>query len=50
MPVELALDAERDLQALGACSTLDRFATLGHGIDAQVVEAIAMRMSRGDRS
>jgi len=50
MPVELAVDAERQLRALGACSTLDRFATLGHGIDAQVVEAIAMRMSQGDRS
>lgn len=50
MPVELAVDAERHLQALGACSTLDRFATLGHAIDAQVVEAIAMRMSQGDRS
>ena len=50
MPVELALDAERHLQALGAWSTLDRFATLGHSIDAQVIEAIAVRMSQGDRS
>ncbi len=46
MPVELAVNAERQLQAPGACSTLDRFATLGHGIDAQVVEVIARRMSQ----
>lgn len=46
MPVELAVNAERQLQSLGACSTLDRFATLGHGIDAQVVEVIARRMKQ----
>jgi len=45
MPVVLAVEADRQLRALGARSTLDRFAGLGHGIDAQVVEAIARRMS-----
>jgi phospholipase/carboxylesterase len=46
MPVVLAVEADRQLRALGARSTLDRFAGLGHGIDAQVVEAIARRMSQ----
>ncbi|MCU0964039.1 MAG: esterase [Burkholderiaceae bacterium] len=46
MPVLLAVEADRQLRALGARSTLDRVAGLGHGIDAQVVEAIALRMSR----
>jgi phospholipase/carboxylesterase len=44
MPIALAIDADRDLQALGVTSTLDRFAGLGHGIDARVVEAIGRRM------
>jgi len=46
MPVALAVEADRQLRAVGARSTLDRFAGLGHGIDAQVVEAILRRMSQ----
>jgi phospholipase/carboxylesterase len=45
MPIQLALDADRELKALGVPSTLDRFANLGHGVDARVVEAIARRLS-----
>jgi phospholipase/carboxylesterase len=44
MPIRLAVDADRDLKSLGAASTLDRFAGLGHGIDGRVVEAIGRRM------
>ena len=44
MPVERAVDADHQLRSLGARSTLDRFAGLGHGIDAQVVNGIAIRM------
>ena len=47
MPIERAVDAGHQLHALGARSTLDRFAGLGHGIDAQVVNAIALRMGPG---
>lgn len=39
MAVGLAVEAQAALQALGAVSTLDRFAGLGHGIDGRVVEA-----------
>jgi phospholipase/carboxylesterase len=39
-----AVEADRQLQTLDASSTLDRFAGLGHGIDARVVEAIVRRM------
>ena len=46
MPVGLAVEADHQLQALGATSTLDRFAGLGHGVDARVVETIARRMSQ----
>lgn len=42
--VRLAMEAERQLQALGASITLDRFAGLGHGIDARVVQAIGRRL------
>ena len=45
MPVDLAVEAERELRALGAVVTLDRFAGLGHGIDARVVETIARRLA-----
>jgi phospholipase/carboxylesterase len=45
MPVRLAEEAHTQLQALGADPTLDRFAGLGHGIDARVVDAIVKRLS-----
>lgn len=45
MPVALAVEADRALRQLGAISTLDRFAGLGHGIDARVVAAIARRLA-----
>ena len=38
------MDADRQLRARGGCVTLDRFAGLGHGIDARVVEAIVRRL------
>lgn len=44
MPFRLALEAERELRSLGASPTLDRFAGLGHGIDARVVQAIGRRL------
>lgn len=44
MPVRLAMEAERELRSLGASPTLDRFAGLGHGIDARVVQAIGRRL------
>ena len=44
MPVRLALEAEQALRSLGASPTLDRFAGLGHGIDARVVQAIGRRL------
>lgn len=44
MPVRLAMEAERELRALGASPTLDRFAGLGHGIDARVVQAICRQL------
>jgi len=43
MPIGLAVDADRDLKSLGAVSTLDRFAGLGHSINASVVETILLR-------
>jgi phospholipase/carboxylesterase len=46
MPVQGALDALAQLQALGAAVTLDRFPGLGHGIDGRVVEA-TLRTLRG---
>lgn len=45
MPVGLAVEAQAALQALGAVSTLDRFAGLGHGIDGRVVEAVLRWLS-----
>jgi len=50
MPVGLAVEADRQLRALGAPSTLDRFAGLGHGIDARVVEAIVRRMGQAQEA
>lgn len=47
MPVGLAAAAQQQLLALGAPVTLDRFASLGHGIDARVVAAIAQRLGDG---
>lgn len=44
MPVNLAVEAEHALQALGAVATLDRFEGLGHGIDGRVVDAIVRRL------
>lgn len=44
MPVRLAMEAERELKSLGASPTLDRFAGLGHGIDARVFQAIGRRL------
>ena len=40
MPVGLAVDAERQLRALGARATLDLYPGLGHRIDARVIEGI----------
>lgn len=44
MPVRLGELALAQLQTLGAAATLDRFADLGHGIDARVLERIIERM------
>lgn len=44
MPVAVAVAAEASLRALGARVTLDRFARLGHGIDARVLESIQQRL------
>ncbi len=44
MPVQAAVDALAQLQALGAAATLDRFPGLGHGIDQRVVDAIVRRL------
>jgi phospholipase/carboxylesterase len=46
IPIDLAVDADRALRRLGAESTLDRFASLGHGIDARVVETIARKLAK----
>ena len=46
MPIRAAVDAFAKLQELGASSTLDRFAGLGHGIDARVVDAIVRRLGQ----
>ena len=40
MPIDMSVQAHRELEALGATSTLDRFPGLGHGVDERVVEAI----------
>jgi len=50
MPVGLAVEADRELRTLGATPTLDRFAGLGHGIDARVVEAIVRRMGQAQEA
>lgn len=49
MPMRLAVEAERQLHALGVVATLDRFANLGHGIDARVVDAILHRLDESVR-
>jgi phospholipase/carboxylesterase len=45
MPLALAVDAAEHLKRLGATVTLDRFAGLGHGIDARVLGRIQQRLS-----
>ena len=45
MPVGLAVDAERQLRALGARVTLDLYPGLGHGIDARVIAGIVQRLN-----
>ena len=45
MPVNLAVEGERQLRALGAQVTLGRFPGLGHGIDGRVVEAITRHLN-----
>jgi phospholipase/carboxylesterase len=45
MPVQGAVQASAQLQALGAAATLDRFSGLGHGIDAGVVEGVVRRLN-----
>lgn len=44
MLVGLAVDADQQLRALCARSTLDRYPGLGHGIDERVVDAIVRRL------
>lgn len=44
MPVGLAVDADRQLCALGAGTTLDVYSGLGHGIDTRVVAGIVRRL------
>jgi phospholipase/carboxylesterase len=44
MPLQLAVDALGQLQALGGQATLDRFPGLGHGIDTRVQDAIVVRL------
>lgn len=53
MPIAMAVQAHRELEALGASSTLDRFPGLGHGIDSRVVEVTLRRslpVSSSDRA
>ena len=45
MPVGLAVDAQRQLRALGARATLDLYPGLGHGIDARVIAGIVQRLN-----
>ena len=45
MPVGLAVDAQRQLRALGAQATLDLYPGLGHGIDARVIADIVKRLN-----
>jgi len=45
MPIASSVDAQAKLQSLGAASTLDRFAGLGHAIDERVVECILRRLA-----
>lgn len=44
MPVAHAVEAAQTLQSMGAKVTLDRFARLGHGIDARVLTCIQQRL------
>ncbi len=45
MPVALAIDAHRQLQALGMPTTLERFEGLGHGIDGRMLRAIEAHLA-----
>ena len=45
MPIGLAADAERQLRALGASVTLDRFDGLAHGIDGRVLATVLQRLA-----
>lgn len=45
MPVGLAVDAERQLHALGVRATLDLYPGLGHGIDARVIADVVQRLN-----
>jgi len=45
MPIDTSVQAHRELEALGATSTLDRFPGLGHGVDSRVVEAILRELA-----
>ena len=47
MPLRLAEDALRQLDALRVPVTLDRFPGLGHGIDQRVLDAIVRRLQDG---
>jgi hypothetical protein len=40
MPIDMSVQAHRELNALGAAPTLDCFSALGHLVDSRVVEAI----------
>lgn len=44
IPISLAIEAERDLRSLGASPTLDRFAGLGHSIDARMLQVIGRHL------
>ena len=50
MPVQGAVQASAQLQALGVAATLDRFPGLGHSIDQRVVDAIVRRLEDPSQS
>ena len=50
MPPSLAIDAAAALRSLGGTVTLDEFAGLGHGIDANVLRRIAERLEEDSRA
>ena len=45
LPIGLAVEAERQLRALGASVTLDRFEGLAHGIDGRVLATVLQRLA-----